>query len=113
MRLSELLGVEVVDEHGTVAGSVHDVRLVQDGPMVGTFGASFRVAGLVIGSRAIGSRLGYDRGTLRRLWLLKAAFGYWHRGARYVAWERIRSLGTDRIVITGTAGDLPHPTPAD
>ena len=42
MRLSELLGCVVVDERGRSAGRVHDVRLVQDGPPVGQFGASLR-----------------------------------------------------------------------
>ena len=35
MRLSELLGAEVLDEAGRSAGRVHDVRLVQDGPVLG------------------------------------------------------------------------------
>jgi sporulation protein YlmC with PRC-barrel domain len=38
MRLSELLGAEVVDEAGRSAGRVHDVRLVQDGPVVAASG---------------------------------------------------------------------------
>ena len=45
MRLTDLLGVEVIDQEGRSAGQVHDVRLVQDGPLVGGFGASLRVAG--------------------------------------------------------------------
>jgi sporulation protein YlmC with PRC-barrel domain len=38
MRLTDLLGAEVVDRSGQHAGRVHDVRLVQDGPLVGGFG---------------------------------------------------------------------------
>ena len=34
MRLSDLLGAEVLDEAGGSAGRVHDVRLVQDGPVL-------------------------------------------------------------------------------
>jgi sporulation protein YlmC with PRC-barrel domain len=45
MRLTDLLGAEVIDQEGRSAGRVHDVRLVQDGPPVGGFGASLRVAG--------------------------------------------------------------------
>ena len=38
MRLTDLLGAEVVDRCGQPAGRVHDVRLVQDGPLIGGFG---------------------------------------------------------------------------
>ena len=38
MRLSDLLGAEVVDQAGESAGRVHDVRLVQDGPVLGGSG---------------------------------------------------------------------------
>jgi hypothetical protein len=65
MRLTELLGAEVVDQAGQLAGRVHDVRLVQDGPLVGGFGASLRLDGLVVGRRAVGARLGYDRRRMR------------------------------------------------
>jgi hypothetical protein len=58
MRLSELLGAEAVDQAGRSACHVHDVRLVQDGPLVGGFGASLRVDGLLVGRRAVGARLG-------------------------------------------------------
>ena len=38
MRLTDLLGAEVVDRCGQPAGRVRDVRLVQDGPLIGGFG---------------------------------------------------------------------------
>ena len=59
MRLSDLLGADVVDEAGRHAGRVHDVRLVQDGPLVGSFGAALRVDGggcLTVGGRQRRSR---------------------------------------------------------
>jgi hypothetical protein len=65
MRLSDLLGAEVLDEAGRSAGRVHDVRLVQDGPVVGGFGAALRLDGLLVGRRAVGARLGYDRGKMK------------------------------------------------
>ena len=92
MRLSELLGAEVVDEAGRSAGKVHDVRLVQDGPLVGGFGASLRVAGLLVGRRAVGARFGYDRPELRGPLPVKLLLGWLHHGGRYVAWERVLSL---------------------
>jgi len=53
MRLSELLGCVVVDERGRLVGRVHDVRLVQDGPPIGQFGASLRLLGLLVGRHAV------------------------------------------------------------
>ena len=45
MRLSELLGAEVVDEHGRAVGKAHDVRLEQAGPGLEGLGPSWRVRG--------------------------------------------------------------------
>src|ERR671923_285859 len=57
-RLGAWLEV-VVNQAGGSAGHVHDVRLVQDGPVIGGFGASLRVDGLIVGPRSTGGRLGY------------------------------------------------------
>jgi hypothetical protein len=113
MRLSELLGAEVVDEHGRPVGKVHDVRLQQAGPELEGSGASLRLEGLIVGRRALGARFGFGRGGVRGPWLLEAVFGSLGRDGRYVAWDRIRSIQARRIRITGTAGDLPRPEPLD
>jgi len=102
-----------VDEQGGSAGKVHDLRLEQDGPVIGGFGARFRLAGLIVGRRALGARLGYDRGDMKGPWLVKAVAGSLHRGGRYVEWGRVRSVEPGRILISGRAGDLPHPGPLD
>jgi hypothetical protein len=114
MRLSEILGCEVVDEHGRSAGKVHDVRVVQDGPPIGPFGARFRLAGLVVGRRAFGARFGYDRGSVKGPWLLKALLGAVRRSGGYVDWSRVRSIDPDqeRIAISGSVDDLHSPGPA-
>jgi uncharacterized protein YrrD len=112
MRLSDLLGSDVVDEAGRSAGHVHDVRLVQDGPLAGTFGASLRVDGLIVGRRSIGARLGYDRRKMHGPLLVKLAVGWLFHDGRYVAWDRIRSLEENRILISGSAQDLPAPGPS-
>ena len=52
MRLSDLLERAVVDQHGRNWGQVHDVYLVQDGPVSAT-AAAFRIHGL-IAARAMG-----------------------------------------------------------
>jgi hypothetical protein len=111
MRLSELLGAEVVDEHGHTVGKVHDIRLVQAGPQPGGVGPALRVEGLLVGRRALGARFGFDRGAVRGPWLLKAVFGSLGHDGRYVPWHRIRSIRGRQIRITGTADDLPRPEP--
>ena len=111
MRLSELLGAEVVDEHGHTVGKVHDIRLVQAGPQPGGVGPALRVEGLLVGRRALGARFGFDRGAVRGPWLLKAVFGSPGHDGRYVPWHRIRSIRGRQIRITGTADDLPRPEP--
>ena len=66
MRLSDLLGKDVVTGSGRSLGRVHDVRLVQDGPLLPPWGAAFRVHELAVGRRSLGTRLGYDRGDVTR-----------------------------------------------
>jgi uncharacterized protein YrrD len=112
MRLSDLLGADVVDEAGRSAGHVHDVRLVQDGPLVGGFGAGLRVDGLLVGRRSIGARLGYDRRRMHGPLLVKLAVGWLFHDGRYVDWARVRTVEEDRILISGSAEDLPVPGPS-
>ena len=109
MRLTELLGAEVVDQAGRSAGRVHDVRLVQDGPPVGGFGAALRLDGLIVGRRAVGARLGYERSDMGGPLLVKLLAGWLHHDGRYVAWDRVRAIEPARIHISGSAADLPRP----
>jgi sporulation protein YlmC with PRC-barrel domain len=105
MRLSELLDSEVLDADGRAIGHVHDVRMVQDGPIQGTFGAALRVQGLIVGRPALGARLGLDRAGVKGPWILKAFF----RAIRtdlYVEWERVRSIEPERILIRSRERDL-------
>jgi hypothetical protein len=113
MRLSEILGCEVVDERGCSAGKVHDVRMVQDGPPIGQFGASLRLIGLIVGRHAIGARFGYDRGAMKGPWLLRQLAGSGSRSGRYVDWELVRSVdaAAARIEIAGSVEDLSPPEP--
>jgi sporulation protein YlmC with PRC-barrel domain len=109
MRLTDLLGAEVVDRAGRSAGRVHDVRLVQDGPVVGGFGAALRLDGLIVGRRAIGARLGYERRKMRGPLPVKLVAGWLHHDGRLVPWDRVEAVTEDRIHITGSADDLPAP----
>ena len=113
MRLTELLGAEVVDQAGRLAGRVHDVRLVQDGPLLaGGFGASLRLDGLIVGRRAVGARLGYDRSRMRGPLPVKLLFGWVRHDGRYVTWDRVERLEDGRVLISGSADDLPVPEPS-
>jgi hypothetical protein len=107
--LSDLLGAEVLDQAGGSAGRVHDVRL---GPVLGGFGAGLRVDGLLVGRRALGARLGYDRGKMKGPLPVKLVTGRLFHDGRYVEWGRVRTIEPNRIVISGTVEDLPRPGPS-
>lgn len=105
MRLSELLESVVEDEQGTKLGHVHDVRLVQDGPVGSGFDAAFRVHGLIVGRGAIANRLGYGRTGSRGPWLVRVlAKGGAH--PKFVPWTRVRSIEPKRVIIRGRADDV-------
>jgi sporulation protein YlmC with PRC-barrel domain len=97
MRIADLLGAEVRDAGGNRIGRVHDVRLVQDGPPVGAFGASLRIDGLIVGPTAVGVRLGFERDRLRGPWALKALFRTMHRGLHVVGWRDVAVIQERRI----------------
>ena len=114
MRLSELLSADVVDEAGRSAGRVHDVRLVQDGPLIGGFGASLRLEGLIAGPHAFAARFGYERPNMRAPLLVRLVLNWLHRDARWVDWSRVTAVEPGepgRIRISGSVDDLGRPDP--
>jgi sporulation protein YlmC with PRC-barrel domain len=111
MRMSDLVQARVLDASGTEIGRVHDVRLVQDGPILGTWGAAFRVEGLIVGSQPFGNYIGYERGTLRGPWLVATIVKWLHRKSVYVTWDDVESV-EDRVVrLRRSKADLP-PVPS-
>ena len=106
MRLSDLLGKRVVDAAGE-SRLVTDVRVVQDGHVLGTFGAALRVDGLVLNRTMFGAHLGIDRTNVRGPALVKAFFGWLQRDPLYVTWDRVRSIEEETIRINGTLAELP------
>jgi sporulation protein YlmC with PRC-barrel domain len=92
MKLSDILGETVMGPRGRELGRVLDVRLVQDGPLLGSFGAMFRIDSLVVGRHTFGARLGYDRGDVRGPAALRWAFRAWHRDTRSVHWSDVRAV---------------------
>ncbi len=97
MRLSDLLESEVIDRNGDRIGHVHDVRLVQDGPPFGNWGAALRLEGLVVGRGSIGTRLGITRPQMKGPWILKLLFARQRSSRVLVPWDRVREIGDDRI----------------
>ena len=103
MRLSDLLDCEVLDRAGRPVGKVHDVRLVQDGPLIGTFGAAFRVEALLAGSASMGVRLGYGHGDVQGPLPIRALFARLARDMAMVRWEDIAAIepGVIRLNVAG------------
>jgi PRC-barrel domain len=99
MLLSDLLGVPVVTTDGDELGHVHDVVLVQDGPMGSNRRAGIRLHAIAVGSRSIGSQLGHAQGTVEGPWLLRRML---HRPPRIVSWSAIVQRDEDRIVVDPT-----------
>ena len=96
MLLSELLGVQVVTTTGEELGRVHDVVLVQDGPVGANGRAGLRLHAIAVGARSLGSQLGYSQGTVKGPWLLWRLF---HRPPRLVPWPAIVQRDQHRIVV--------------
>jgi hypothetical protein len=105
--LSELLRSEVVDSAGQALGSVDDVRLVQDGPILPGFGAALRVDGLVVGAGSLAVRLGYHRHGVRGPALLKAIFARLERRAHFVPWELVADWDGSTVRLRALASDVP------
>ena len=104
MRASELLGARVVDPGGAPIGKVLDVRVVQDGPLLGTM-AALRIDGLVVGRRTLTSRLGFDRASVEGPALLRQGARWLMRHNRYLLWDRVELLPDGGV--RATSADLP------
>ncbi len=86
MRGSDLLGLPVRGPAGERLGEVLDVRLVQDGPLLGAY-AALRVQGLVVGRRLLLSHLGYDRAGISGPWLVSALVRRMTADNRFLPWD--------------------------
>jgi sporulation protein YlmC with PRC-barrel domain len=111
MRASDLLGAKVYDGADRLLGSVSDVRLVQDGPILGGWGAAFRVDGLVVSRPSTGSWLGYERARVRAPWALATLFRWLHRDAMYVAWDAVESVEHRLVRLRVDGAELPPVAP--
>ncbi|MDQ1444378.1 MAG: hypothetical protein QOI20_842 [Acidimicrobiaceae bacterium] len=107
MRLSELLHETVYDAEARPIGRVHDVRLVQDGPLQGLAGAAFRVDALLVGRSAVGIRLGFHRGHMRGPWLLRVFFERLARHVRVVTWDDVAAWDDGGVRLRVRVDELP------
>ena len=111
MRLSDLLERDVVDGDGRSWGRVRDAHLVQDGPLLASGLAAFRLHGLVAGTTAIGTALGYasrvgsgaDDET-RGPWPIRAVVRWLHRDAVYIPWSAVQRVEPDRVIVAAPPG---------
>lgn len=109
-RLGELLHCDVVDADGRTVGSVDDVRLVQDGPLLAGFGAALRVDGLVVGAGGLAVRLGFHRHQVKGPALLRWAAGALERRARFVPWDEVAAWEGGEVRLRCPADALPSLT---
>ena len=90
MRLSEILGNQVVDERGEPLGVVADVQLVREDGW-------WTVKGLRVAQGHVRSLFGYERegagGPALVRWFVRRL----HRGDRFVPWSDVRFV-SDAIV---------------
>ena len=93
----KLLDSDVTDRDGQRIGHVHDVQLVQDGPPLGTWGAAFRLEGLVVGPGSIGTRLGMARPEVKGPWILKLLFARRRSSRILIPWDRVRDISDKHI----------------
>ena len=99
MRISDLLEYSVESADGKRLGQISDVRVIQDGPLVGGVQAAFRVDALVVGRGGLAERLGYIRGRVRGPWMLRVLFSRLERRAQVVAVSDIARWDDDEHVI--------------
>lgn len=107
MRLSDLVEKPVYDQAGRSLGQIHDARLIQDGPVLSSGMASFRLHGVIAGNMAFGTRLGFDRGDVRGPFLFKWLFRFLGRHAIYITWGQIASIEGGRIVVVEPSDGFP------
>lgn len=108
MRLSELLRSRVIDSEGEDLGRVHDVRFVDDGPLLGDFGSALRVDGLIVGGGSLGIRLGFHRSKVKGPWPLKALLEAATRRSRYITWEDVEACEENVVRLSVAGANLPR-----
>ena len=108
MRLSDLLHSEVLDADGRRVGTVQDVLVAREEPLLSGHVGTLMVEGLVVGGGQ-GTRLGFARGGARGPWPVSAVFRRLERRARFVPWDLVEHCGADQIRLRAPADSLIAP----
>jgi hypothetical protein len=111
MRLSDLVHATAKDVDGKEIGAIHDVRMSRTGPVIGDFGASYAIDGILIGTTDIASRLGFDRRVVQGPAPLGALFRWMFRKTKYAEWKDIESVGDGIVTLRVRAAELSSPEP--
>jgi sporulation protein YlmC with PRC-barrel domain len=96
MRLSAIIGVDVVDADGHRVGTVADLRLVQDGPLLGAF-AAWRISGLIVVEKRHVRLFGYERHVgplVVRAIVRRLAGDVW-----FVPWADVTDIGPQQALV--------------
>jgi hypothetical protein len=111
MRLSDLLGADVVGADGAHVGEVTDVRLAQTGPVPPGPGvlAELVVESLLVSPHHTGSLFGYERRHRQGPALLRAVVQWLHRRAVLVDWSDVATWDRDARRVTLSPRHEPHP----
>ncbi|PWV55423.1 PRC-barrel domain-containing protein [Nocardiopsis sp. L17-MgMaSL7] len=100
MLAGDLLGARVVDRSGKTAGSVQDVVVRRDD-------GEYQVLGLVLGRSALAGRLGFGD-SLEPPTPWRHLLAWLRRHERYVRWEDVVSVETNRVEIGVDHASLPR-----
>lgn len=109
MLLSDLIGREVIDVDGQRLGHVLDTLLVQDGRVIGGFGAQLRLEGIALGKRSAAIRLGYHRANVRGPAPVRIVMEHFARRARYATWDQIDVIDDDQVRLNCRRSELGEP----
>jgi hypothetical protein len=100
LRISDLLASDVVGADGRHVGHVHEVRIVQDGPVHLGIAAAMRVDAILVGRGTIGGRLGYYHGQVAGPWVLRVLFRRASRHVMTIPMTAVAEWDDERRVVT-------------
>lgn len=106
MRLSELIHKPVVDVNGVKLGFLQDVRMQQDGPILGTWGAAFRASSLLIVPHKWLSQLGWEAEHTCGPWVIRALTSLLNRKALRVPWTAVANCDGPTVQLNIAQADI-------
>lgn len=106
MRVSELFEMTVTDADGMPLGKVIDVRVIQNGRLLGAKNA-LQVEGLIVGRHKVAARLGYDRYEQHGPPLVRWLVGRLVRHNRFLPWSDV-TLQDGGIKANGPLQQIPQ-----